>query len=186
MKKAFVTAIVVFAAAFFLLFSFQKNKNRTNTSGKKILSSALQHENSTTSSDFKTAIEAPQMNSGDKVEEQKEIASTEELDKLFREMPRTSELQSAPEEEFHETPQAVLAAGEQLANIHEYFYSHPQARHIEMSFYLKCSQQADFFDSIRAICAARLSQQYFEATGHQISAELFDKNIDSLRKKINL
>ena len=51
-----------------------------------------------------------------------------------------------------------------------------------MEFYLKRSQEKDFFESVRALCAARLSQHYFEATGHQISAELFDKKIDYLKK----
>jgi hypothetical protein len=55
-----------------------------------------------------------------------------------------------------------------------------------MGFYLKCSQQKDFFESVRAVCAARLSQQYFEATGHEISEEIFERRIDSLRKKIIL
>lgn len=186
MKKALLTAFLMFVAAFVLLFSFQKNKSRVHFSGKKIYTSAAGQLNPPIDKKWNVAPAEVPVKENATAEATEEAGSNDVLDIFFKEMPRASELQNVSLGELHGTPQAVLAAGEKLADIHEYFFQHPQPRDVEMSFYLKCSQQKDFFDSIRAICAARLSQQYFEATGHQISAELFDKNIDQLRREINL
>jgi len=192
MKKAFITAFIMFAAAFLLLFSFQKDNNRTNSSGKKINTSL--HETiirkkiptSHTKQTDKT-IESGKESYSTKPEEIiSEPEMNETLEAFFKAMPRTDLIAELTSGELHNTPSAVLAAGEILAAVHEYFTNHPQTRDVEMTFYLKCSQQKDFFDSVRAVCAARLSQHYFEATGHQISSEIFDKNIDLLRREINL
>ena len=108
------------------------------------------------------------------------------IEKFFNEAPRTDSLKGLTEAEVHLTPKSVLKAGEYLANMRQFFIDNPQPRGIEMGFYLKCSQQKDFFDSVRAICAARLSQQYFEATGHQISEQTFEPKIEELKNQITL
>ncbi|MCC2678459.1 MAG: hypothetical protein K0R29_1035 [Pseudobdellovibrio sp.] len=192
MKKAFVTAFIMFAAAFLLLFSFQKDKDRTNSSGKKI-DTSLHHEKEhkeSAPSQAKSASANIVQPKPKTTAQQEDINAqpemNETLEAFFNSMPRTDRLSDISTAELHETPQAVLEAGAKLADVHEYFSTHPQPRDVEMTFYLKCSQQKDFFDSVRAVCAARLSQHYFEATGHQISSEIFDKNIDQLRREINL
>jgi len=188
MKKGIITAFILFAAAFLLLFSFQKDKNRINSAGKKINAIQEWKIQNSGSTKIKSADKPATAMQEVKVSESEQASApaNETIETFFKEMPRTSELLNASAEELHGTPKAVLAAGEKLADIHEYFSEFPQARDVEMSFYLKCSQQKDFFESIRAVCAARLSQQYFEATGHEISVEMFDKNIDQLRREINL
>ena len=108
------------------------------------------------------------------------------IEKFFNEIPRTESLKGLTEAEVHITPRTVIKAGEYLANMRQFFIDNPQSRGIEMGFYLKCSQQKDFFDSVRALCAAHLSQQYFEATGHQISAQTFEPKIEDLKNQITL
>lgn len=210
MKKAVLTAFILFATAFLLLFSFQKDKKRNNSTGKKIYISesvaapkyvrkSLVASSERTSGPEEGSLQAEAVQAEAKQIEtmqpaviqtnhshSTEAEMNETLVAFFKEMPRTDLVQHISPHELHGTPQAVLAAGEKLAEIHEYFFNHPQPRDIEMSFYLKCSQQKDFFDSVRALCAARLSRHYFEATGHQISSGIFDENIDQLRREINL
>jgi hypothetical protein len=188
-KRALLTVFFVFLTAFILLFSFHKDKKKSPELGKK---SSVTAKNE--SRVFSAPEPAKMMNESESdqnagVVSANEVATSDEIpnetiERFFSEIPGKKDLKSVSN--VHETPVAVLKAGEYLANMREYFNKFPQPRAVEMGFYLKCSQQTDFFESIRAVCAARLSEQYFEATGHQISAELFDKRIDSLRRKINL
>lgn len=205
MKKALLTAFIFLAAGFLLLFSFQRDNKAIQKSVKKTPVAAVDRTSKPKAikpveSPAEFSNEPPVESSttlGEQSPAAKKADSTqaltasepefnETLSAFFADMPRAIQIKNATAQEIHGTPTAVLLAGEKLADIHEYFFSHPHPRDIEMSFYLKCSQQKDFFDSVRAICAARLSQHYFEATGHQISSEIFDNNIDQLRREINL
>lgn len=192
MKKALMTASIFLAAGILLLFSFQRDKKAVRQPVKKPSLTAFK---APAKPEAKRPLEiSAKVQGPSPVEKLAPQAAShsdepewnETLLAFFNEMPRATQMKNASAQEIHETPHAVLVAGEKLADIHEYFFNHPQPRDVEMTFYLKCSQQKDFFDSIRAVCAARLSQHYFEATGHQISSEIFDSNIDQLRREINL
>lgn len=190
MKKAFVTSAIMMFAAFLFLFSYKQETKLSVPQGKQLSTEKEQVSKPVLAktSEVQPAAAVEQAESA-APQEASAIVSPEmgeTLEKFFNEMPRTDRLKKATDASLHETPQAVLAAGEVLANVHEYFETQPQPRDIEMSFYLKCSQQKDFFDSIRAVCAARLSRHYLEATGHEISSEIFDQNVDRLRREINL
>jgi hypothetical protein len=180
----------MFFAAFILMFAFHKEK--------KIKGSEMPPESR---EEIRKELKPPLLKTSDVQPEKPVLASednferakanpaeirNEMVEKFFAEIPRLKDLNIKSDEEAHSAPQAVLAAGAFLARMHEYFNNFPQTRSVEMGFYLKCSQQKDFFESVRAVCAARLSQQYFEATGHEISEEIFERRIDSLRKKIIL
>ncbi|MGZ3691458.1 MAG: hypothetical protein ACXVAX_08140 [Pseudobdellovibrio sp.] len=114
------------------------------------------------------------------------IELDEKMASFFKEMPRVNELQNNPDMDVHETPELVMIAGRRLGEMREFFLKNPVKPEVEMSFYLKCSQDRDFFDSIRAVCAARISKKYRELTGQKISPLLFDKKIASLKEQITL
>lgn len=114
------------------------------------------------------------------------ILVNNKTENFFKNIPRISEFKNNPLPEVHEMPKELHLAGQYLAEMREFFNSHHVKPEIEMSFYLKCSQNDDFFDSIRAICAARMSKKYFEATGKKISPLLFDKKIAALKEQVSL
>jgi hypothetical protein len=182
-KRNLLTFVFVFAAAFVLLFSFHKEKIKTGAAEKNTPApvTAVTSENPPPKS-ATAKIFYPQ----EKLAEEPAPEGNEAVENFFAVVPTIEDLNLSSDEAVHETPVAVLKAGEYLAKMRRYFEDFPQNRAVEMGFYLKCSQQKNFFESIRAVCAARLSRQYFEVTGHEISEEIFDKRIDALRRKINL
>ncbi len=110
----------------------------------------------------------------------------EKIADFYSQIPRKSSLAGLAATEMHETPQPILAAGRHLGDMHEYFLTHNHDINAELNFYLKCSQQKDFFDSARALCAARASQLFLIITGNQISSKIFDDRIAILKNQITL
>ena len=86
----------------------------------------------------------------------------------------------------HDTPDEILKAGELLANLHHYFTENKTHFKTQMEFYLDCSQNKEYFDSARALCAARLSKLYKEQTGQSISSLVFENRIAILKDQIDL
>ena len=110
----------------------------------------------------------------------------EKVTAFYFQVPRKSSLADVTASEMHETPQPVLEAGRHLGNMHEYFSTHDHDVNVELNFYLKCSQQKDFFDSVRALCAARASKLFLKITGSKISSKIFDDRIATLKDQITL
>lgn len=110
----------------------------------------------------------------------------EKTAEFFIKVPRRESLKKLAPSEMHDTPAPVLQAGKELGKMHEYFLTHDHGINVELDFYLKCSQQKDFFDSARALCAARASQLFLKMTGHRISPKIFDDRIAALKDQINL
>lgn len=121
-------------------------------------------------------------------EEPKErmIGFHEKIDHFFAKIPRQESLKNLLPSEMHDTPAPVLQAGKDLGEMHDYFLTHHHDINVELDFYLKCSQQKDFFDSARALCAARASQLFLNMTGRAISPKIFDDRIATLKDLITL
>lgn len=118
--------------------------------------------------------------------EQRTIGFHEKIDNFFMKTPRLDSLKALLPSEIHDTPAPVLQAGRDLGEMREYFLTHHHDINVELSFYLKCSQQKDFFDSARALCAARASQLFLKMTGRTISPKIFDDRIAALKDQITL
>lgn len=112
--------------------------------------------------------------------------AAEKIKTFFNDVPHLSSFKSLKDEEVHELPEPVRLAGEMLAEMRQFFVNYPQPVKVELDFYLKCSGDRELFDSVRAICAARVSQKFSEITGRKISSKLFDKRVATLKDRINL
>ena len=110
----------------------------------------------------------------------------EKTQNFFAQIPRTYKLEGKTNADVHDIPAVVIEAGERLAEIRQFFVENPQPLAIETAFYLECTQQKDFFESIKAICAARVGELYTKKTGRKISPLVFDKRTAVLKDKINL
>ena len=110
----------------------------------------------------------------------------EKTQNFFAQIPRIHTLEGKTDADVHDVPTEVKEAGQHLANMREFFVSNPQPIVIETSFYLECTQQKDFFESIKAVCAARVGELYTKKTGRKISPLVFDKRTAVLKEKITL
>lgn len=118
--------------------------------------------------------------------EARAVGFHEKVDNFFAKIPRLESLKNLLPSEMHDTPAPVLQAGKDLGEMREYFLTHDHDINVELDFYLKCSQQKDFFDSARALCAARASQLFLKMTGRTISPAIFDDRIAGLKDSITL
>jgi hypothetical protein len=124
-----------------------------------------------------------------KTQFQRTIPDSQVLEKsqnFFAKIPRTHSLEGKTNADVHDIPAEVIEAGQRLAEMREFFVTNPQSLAVETSFYLECSQQKDFFESIKAICAARVSELYTKKTGRKISPLVFDNRTAVLKDKITL
>lgn len=110
----------------------------------------------------------------------------EKSQNFFAKIPRVHTLEGKTNADVHDVPTEVVEAGEHLAQMREFFVTNPQPIAVETGFYLECSQQKDFFESIKAICAARVGELYTKKTGRKISPLVFDKRTAVLKEKITL
>lgn len=110
----------------------------------------------------------------------------EKSQNFFAKIPRTFALEGKTNADVHDIPTEVVEAGEHLAEMREFFVKNPQPIAVETGFYLECTQQKDFFESIKAICAARVGELYTKKTGRKISPLVFDKRTAVLKEKITL
>lgn len=110
----------------------------------------------------------------------------EKSQNFFAKIPRTHTLEGKTDADVHDIPVEAQQAGEELALMREFFVNNPQPIEIETAFYLECSQQKDFFESVKAICAARVSEVYTKKTGRKISPLVFDKRTAVLKDKVSL
>lgn len=110
----------------------------------------------------------------------------EKSQNFFAKIPRTHVLEGKTDADVHDIPAEVVEAGEHLAEMREFFVQNPQPIAVETGFYLECTQQNDFFESIKAICAARVGELYTKKTGRKISPLVFDKRTAVLKDKITL
>lgn len=110
----------------------------------------------------------------------------EKSQNFFAKVPRIHVLEGKTNADVHDIPTEVVEAGEHLAEMREFFVKNPQPIAVETGFYLECSQQKDFFESIKAICAARVGELYTKKTGRKISPLVFDKRTAVLKEKITL
>lgn len=110
----------------------------------------------------------------------------EKSQNFFAKIPRIHTLEGKTNADVHDIPAEALEAGEHLAQMREFFVANPQPLAVETSFYLECSQQKDFFESVKAICAARVGDLYTKKTGRKISPFVFDKRTAVLKEKITL
>lgn len=172
MKK--LVSILLFALSIFALEYFFTHENIVGKSAA--VKSEPQVETSQTVQKTQIQKTAPEA-TGD-VEEQ--------MRNFFSDIPNVSELRDLTDSEVHEIPEPVRIAGESLAEMRKFFVEHPQPAVVEMRFYLKCSTDRDLFDSVRAICAARVSQKYTDLTGRKISPQLFDRRIAGLKERVTL
>ena len=111
---------------------------------------------------------------------------TKKIESFFIDVPRKTALSRLTDAEVHTTPRPVLRAGELLAEMRDLFLRTPHPIGTELDFYLRCSQESEFLDSVRAVCAARAKKTYREATGKKLSAVVFEPRIAALSDKINL
>lgn len=110
----------------------------------------------------------------------------EKSQNFFAKIPRIHALEGKTNADVHDIPAEALEAGEYLAHMREFFVQNPQPLVVETGFYLECSQQKDFFESVKAICAARVGELYTKKTGRKISPLVFDKRTAVLKEKITL
>jgi hypothetical protein len=110
----------------------------------------------------------------------------EKSQNFFAKIPRIHSLEGKTNADVHDIPAEALEAGEHLAQMREFFVTNPQPLAVETGFYLECSQQKDFFESVKAICAARVSELYTKKTGRKISPLVFDKRTAVLKEKVTL
>lgn len=156
-----------------------------NTTEKSQANFAEQDTVQTNETQTNQALEKNEPNSSEPVISQ-EVGLHEKISHFYLKIPRKSSLALLTPSALHDTPAPVIEAGNNLADMHEYFMSHPHEAAVELNFYLKCSQQKDFFDSARALCAARASQLFLKMTGHKISSQIFDDRIAALKDQISL
>lgn len=110
----------------------------------------------------------------------------EKTQNFFANIPRIHTLEGKTDADVHNIPIEAQQAGEALAMMRDFFVKNPQPIEIETAFYLDCSQQKDFFESVKAICAARVGELYTKKTGRKISPLVFDKRTAVLKEKVNL
>lgn len=110
----------------------------------------------------------------------------QKIEEFFSEIPKLNSLRHATAHEVHVLPAAVRDAGQYLSEMREYFVKYPQSAAVEMGFYLKCANDAELFDSVRAICAARTGEKYQQLTGRKISPLVFGKRIGDLQRYVKL
>ena len=180
----YLKAGLIFIGAFLLFVLFTHRSEDTNKGIRKTFG---QTEIETRQVETSRSDSAPAIK--EKTDTSKALTNEEINDKMaafFKNMPRVSELQNDTDAEVHETPEIVILAGRRLGEMRELFIQNPVRPEVEMGFYLKCSQDKEFFDSIRAVCAARVSKKYLELTGQKISPLLFDKRIANLKEQISL
>lgn len=115
-----------------------------------------------------------------------EDSAQKKMDEFFMTTPGIASLHEITDAEAHGMPEPVRQAGEQLAEMRSFFITHPQPAKIELGFYLKCSNSEEMFDSVKAVCAARVSQKYLELTGKKISPALFSPKVAYLKDRISI
>lgn len=107
---------------------------------------------------------------------------------FYQFIPRKASLQSGEysEADMHHAPKPVDDAALMMGKIHEFFSEHPEMVKESFDFYMRCSQQKDFLTSVRALCAARASQNFFELTGKKMPSAAFDLRVAQLKDQISL
>lgn len=120
------------------------------------------------------------------IADQKAEAFAAMADVFFKEIPKVNSLKNLTEADVHNTPAIVLEAGQYLAEAREFFVKNPQPADVEMKFYMKCANDSDLFDSIRAVCAARSQRQFKILTGQEMSPHVFESRIARLSQMVDL
>ena len=125
-----------------------------------------------------TAINENELSAVEKISELEE-----KIAKFFVEVPNRSQLAGLDTSDVHDVPEQVKIAGAMLGEMREIFDSRPWPQNMELEFYLRCSQEENFFSSVKALCAARVSKIYFQRTGRHISPEIFDSQTAELKNE---
>lgn len=144
--------------------------------------STLQAEDSVTSETSASESTAPSQAHSQESQDSLETMS----DIFFKEIPKISSIKGLTEADVHRAPKIVLEAGEHLAEAREFFVKNPQPADVEMKFYLKCANNDELFDSVRAVCAARAQHQFKMATGQKMSLHIFESRIARLSQSVDL
>lgn len=177
MYKKIIPA-VVFAAAVMMLYkpadkSLLQPQPETNTPANMASTKSLVSQSASAPTPQAQITEvAPDLN--------------QKIEYFFNEIPKITSLRHATAHEVHSMPAQVRDAGQYLAEMRDFFVKYPQSTAAEMNFYMKCATDADLFDSVRAICAARTGEKYKQLTGRQISPLVFGKRIGDLQRYVKL
>lgn len=71
-------------------------------------------------------------------------------------LPRKADLRNLSDEEVHETPAPVQAAGVELGRIAGELDRNPALKEAAAEFYIACAEESEFLNSVRALCYSHL------------------------------
>lgn len=118
--------------------------------------------------------------------EMKESLLDSAMTELYGQIPQRISTKELEKYDTHQTLPAVLQSAAHMARIHRFFEVQKVETKTQMFFYFKCAKDAHFYDSVRAVCAARASEGYRKLTGKRISRAIFGPTIANLVKYVQL